>query len=149
MNLWPFRRKPKKPKFTINLHPSVQHDPAIAAAWATFGGTKALVRMGEYVKVDPEAAGHDSPFDEECYARDAMAELWAVQPEQKRQADAYLQLLADVRTAGFIREYVWRFLREPEWPEPSGLRNDAFAAWATDNGLLEHRPLTLAFISGG
>ena len=105
--------------------------------------------MGEYVKLHPEAAGHDSPFDEECYAHDAMAEFWAVQPEEKCRVDAYLRLLADVRAAGFIREYVWRFLREPSWPEPTGLRNDAFAAWAVENGLSEHRPPTLAFVSGG
>ena len=78
-----------------------------------------------------------------------MAEFWAVQPEEKRRLDPYLQLLADVRAAGFIREYVWRFLREPSWPEPAGLRSDAFAAWAAENGLAEHRPPTLAFVSGG
>ena len=106
--------------------------------------------MGEYVKHHPEAAGHDSPFDEECYARDAMAEFWAVQPEEKRRLDAYhLQLLADVRAAGFIREYVWWFLRESNCAEPAGLRTNAFAAWVAEKGLSEHRPPTLAFVSGG
>lgn len=150
MNLWPFRRRPKKPKFSINLNADAcRHDAAVAAAWTTYAGTKALIRMGEYVKLHPEAAGHDSPFDEECYARDAMAEFWAVQPEEKRLSDGYLQLLTHVRAAGFIREYVWRFLREPGWPEPADLRNEAFNAWALENGLAEHRPPTLAFVSAG
>jgi len=149
MNFWPFRRQPRKPQLSINLDSSVQHNATVAAAWTTYAGTKALLRMGEYAKHNPEAQGHDSPFDEECYARDAMAEFWAVQPDEKRRLDAYLQLLANVRAAGFIREYVWRFLREPGWPQPSGLKNDSFDAWAAQNGLCEHRPPTLAFISMG
>src|SRR6476620_3335781 len=113
MNLRPFRRRPTKPKLTINLHRSVQHSATVAAAWTTYAGTKALLRTGEYVKHFPEAAGHQSPFDEGCYARDAMAEFWAAQPEESRSQDAYLKLLADVRAAGFIGEYVLRFLRQP------------------------------------
>ena len=149
MNVWPFRRQPKKPKLAINLHGSVQNNATVAAAWTTYAGTKALLRTGEYVKLHPEALGHDSPFDEECYAHDAMAEFWAVQPEEKRRVDAYLQSLANVRGTGFIPEYVWRFLREPSWREPAGLRNDAFSAWAAESGLAKHRPPTLAFVSGG
>jgi len=147
MNLWPFRRRPKQPKFSINLHESVARDVTVAAAWTTYGGVKALMRSGEYFTHFPEARGHDSPFDEECYARDAMAEFWAVQPDEKRRLDAYLQLLADVRAAGFIREYVWRFLRDPAWPQPAGLKSEAFDAWAAANGLSDHRPPTLAFVT--
>jgi hypothetical protein len=149
MNLWPFRRQPKRPQLAINLHGSVQRNATVAAAWTTYAGTKVLLRMGEYVKLHPETAGHDSPFDEECYARDAMAEFWAVQPEEKRRLDPYLQLLADVRDAGFIREYVWQFLRGPSWSQPADLRPDAFRTWAAENGLSEHRAPTLAFVSGG
>jgi len=147
MNFRPFRRQPKKWQFAVNLHDAVMQNVTIAAAWATYGGTKALVRTGEYARQYPEARGHESPFDEECYARDAMAEFWAVQPPEKRRLDSYLQLLADVRDAGFIREYVWRFLREPGWAEPAGLRNDAFTAWVASKGLADHRPPTLAFVS--
>jgi hypothetical protein len=147
MNIWPFRRQPKKPKFSINLHSSLRHDVAVAGAWTTYAGTKALLRTGEYVKLYPESQGHDSPFDEECYARNALAEFWAVQPEEKRKSDAYLQLLADIRAAGFIREYVWRFLSQPGWPQPAGLNVDAFAAWTEDYGLSDHQPLTLAILS--
>src|SRR5688572_13972822 len=121
MKIWPFRKQPQKPKFSINLPASIQNVD-VAAAWTTYAGTKALLRMGEYVKFHPEAQGHDSPFDEECYARDALAEFWVAQKQENRRADADLQLLADIREAGFIREYVWRFLRDPTWPRPDGLR---------------------------
>jgi hypothetical protein len=148
MNLWPFRRQPKKPQLTINLHNSVQHNVTVAAAWTTYAGTKALRRMGQHEKQPPTSAGPNSPFDEECEARDAMAEFWAAQPEEKRQLGPYLQLLADIRAAGFIREYVWRFLREPTWPDPPALNHTAFAAWTTRNNLAQHHPPTLAFVSG-
>jgi hypothetical protein len=51
----------------INLHGSVQRNATVAAAWTTYAGAKAPLRMGEYVKLHPEAVGRDSPFDEECY----------------------------------------------------------------------------------
>jgi len=148
MNNWPFSRQSKKPKYSINLHGSIRN-ATIAAAWTTYAGTKALLRMGEYVKLHPESQGHDSAFDEECYARDALAEFWVAQKQEDHRTDAYLHLLADVRDAGFIREYVWRFAREPAWPEPDGLKTEAFDAWCAGKGLSEHRPLTLAFISAG
>ena len=149
MNFWPFSRRPQKPRFAINLHSSLQHDARLAAAWTTYAGTKALLRTGEYAKLNPEAQGHDSPFDEECYARDAMAEFWAAQPEEIRRVDAYLQLLANVRAAGFIREYVWQFLRDRDWTQPPGLKNDTFSAWCAANGLPGHQAITLAILSPG
>lgn len=150
MNLWPFRRqspKPSQAKWAVNLHASVQRDVTVAAAWTTYAGTKALLRMGEYFKHHPEARGHDSPFDEECYARDAMGEFWGVQTQEKQGVDPYLRSLANVRAAGFIREYVWRFLRDPAWQQPAGLRLAEFEAWCAGNGLTDHRPKTLAFVS--
>jgi hypothetical protein len=149
MNLWPFRRRAKKPKWTINLHESVASDATVAAAWTVYGGVKAMVRTGEYFETAPDARGHDSPFDEECYARDAMAEFWAVQPDAKRATQPYLHLLMSVRDAGFVREYVWRFLRDPAWPRPAGLKEDAFAAWCTKHGFPDHKPPTLAFVTPG
>jgi len=145
VNLWPFRRQPKKPQYTINLHESVQHNATIAAAWVTYAGSKALLRRGD---ADPPP-DDTSPFGEECYARDGMAEFWAAQSPEKRKIDEYLQLLADVRAAGFIREYVWRFLRDPSWPQPDGLKLDEFAAWWTARGLTDHRASTLAFVTPG
>src|SRR5262249_7794860 len=81
----------------------------------------ALVRMGDYFVLYPEARGRTSPFDEECFARDAVAEHWATYPPPVQESDAYLHLLVRVRHAGLMREYVWQFLRGEGWPQPEGL----------------------------
>ena len=143
------RRKPPSqtpPEWTIHLDPRTQTSVAVAAAWTMYAGTKVLVRTGEYFDMFPEARGHDSPFDEECYARNAMTETWQARTEQTA-ADPYLDLLAQVRRAGFIREYVWRFVREPSWPDPGALKLDAFDAWVAQNGLTQHKAATLATVS--
>lgn len=149
MNFWPFRRRSKqqKPQATIQLDRSLQENPRIAAAWTTYAGTKFLLRRGDYAKVNPNAEGRNSPFDEECFAREELAKFWAAQPEETRREDTYLQLLADVYAAGFIQEYVWRFLRQPNWQEPLGLKHEQFDAWAAENGLADHHPQTLAAIT--
>jgi hypothetical protein len=149
MNWWPFRKQPKKPKWTIRVHGDAQVNVQTAAAWTVYGGTKALVRMGDYFKLHPEARGHTSPFDEEVYARDALAEHWAVQTPAFQASDRYLYLLVRLREAGLMREYVWSYLRDSTWPEPEGLRLRAFEAWAAEHGLTDHEPRTLASITPG
>jgi len=147
MKFWPFRHKQEKPRWTIYLHDAVQSDVTVACAWTTYAGIKTFVRTGEYGEMHPEARGHDSPFDEECYARDGMAEFWAAQKELEQSADPYQHLLVRIRNAGFIREYVWRFLRHESWDGPSGLDLDGFDKWAMENKLAQHEPPTHAFIA--
>ena len=146
MNFWPFRRKPK---MSINLHASVQRDATLAAAWTTYAGVKALILMGDYGKSFPDAREYDTPFGMEFHAREAMAEFWAAQPPEKQQSDPYLHLLADVYTAGWMREYVWQYLRDPSWPAPASLKMDGFSAWAAGKQLADHKPQTLAFAAAG
>ena len=62
MNLWPFRRKAKKPKWTIHVHGGAQTNAQTAATWAVYAGTKALVRMGDYFELRPEHRGRTTPF---------------------------------------------------------------------------------------
>jgi hypothetical protein len=147
MNFWPFRTKPKKPRYTVNLHKAAARDVAVAAAWTVYGGTIALIRTGDYAADHPEAAGHDSPFDEECYARDAMAEFWQVAAEKKDATEPYLDLLATIRAAGFMREYVWAFLRADSWIQPQNLKLGEFDEWRTAKGLQDHQPQTMAFVT--
>lgn len=143
---WLFGRKVKKPKWTINLHGSLQHSAQLAAAWTVYAGVKLMVRDGGYTDNHPEARGKDSPFEEECFARDALAEFWSVQPAEVQAIDPYLWLLARVRGAGLIREYVWRFLREPSWSAPSGMDVGKIDAWLAAEGVSSHQPVTLSFV---
>lgn len=148
-DFWPFRRKNKSPKWTIRIAPEAQTRVEAAATWVVYGGVKALVRSGEYVELHPESQGKNSPFDEECFARDGMAEHWSVQDPELQAADEYLLLMVQLRDAGLIQEYVWRFLREQSWPEPPGLRIDDLEIWFQQKSIRHHKPKTLAFLIPG
>lgn len=139
---WLFGRKPTKPKWTVVVDASVRTNQASALAWTLYGGAKAQFRDGQY----PEARGDGSPFAEECFARDVVAEWWGVQPAEFQAQDPYMRLLARLRAAGLLREYVWRFLREPGWAEPPGLDLGRLEAWLMSEGVTDHRPLTLATV---
>ena len=137
---------PKTQKWHLGLHSSVQSNVALAAAWTAYGGTKWLVRDGKYAELYPETRGQTSPFEEQCFARDALAEFWAAQSADVQAIDPYLQLLVKLRAAGLMREYVWRFFRTNGSPEPAGLDPQRLEAWMTGEGVIDHKPLTLALI---
>lgn len=143
---WLFGQKAKKPRWTISLHGSLQQNAQLAAAWTVYAGVKSMVRDGSYADNHPEARGKDSPFEEECFARDALAEFWGVQPAEVQATDPYLRLLAQVRGAGLLREYVWRFLREPSWTAPAGMDAGRIDAWLAGEGERGHQPVTLSFV---
>ena len=146
---WRFwKNEPNKtePTWTINLLPAAQTSVPVTAAWTMYAGTKVLVRTGEYFDLYPETRDRTSAFDEECYARDAMAEQWAARQDATAD-DSYLDLLVRIRSDGFIREYVWRFVRDTSWQEPVGLNLEAFDTWALKNGLFQHEAPTLAYVS--
>lgn len=145
LNFWPFRRKPK-PECTVILSESIMDDSRIAAAWALYGGVLFMVHNGEYFKLHPDRIGYDSPFDAECYARDSLAEAWEKMRSDGLSIDLYLNLMVEVRTAGFIREYVWCYLRRPTWRTPLWLELAAFEKWAAGRGLSNHQAVTLAML---
>lgn len=145
--IWPFSRKREPPKWTINVHPSVVGNLTVAGAWTTYAAVKVFYRTGQYFETNPEARDHQSPFEEECCARDALAEFWAAQKSEKQESDAYLHLLVNVRRAGFIREYVWRYLRQAGMATPKRLNLRGFEAWVSERDMAFHQPLTLAFPS--
>lgn len=144
---WLFGRRPGPPRWTIHLHGSVADRLAPVAAWTVYAGVKAMVRDGRYAALHPGARGRDTPFDEECFARNELAEFWAAQPPEVQAADSYLGLLTEVRAAGLVREYVWRYLRRPGWPEPASLDLGRLDAWMAAAGAAGHRPLTLASVA--
>ncbi len=148
MGFWPFQQKHRKQQCSVNLHQSVGRDLNLAAAWTVYGGMLALIWRREYVQDNPAGPKPDTPFGIECCARDAMAEFWQVK-QRAGAAEAYLDVLAAVRAAGFLNEYVWRFLRRPNWEMPAGLTIEAFEKWLNEKGLQDHKPGTLAGISVG
>jgi len=146
---WLFGRRKNKPKWIIELAPEVQSDVTLAAAWAVYAGTKGLVRMGEYFELYPDRRGQNSEFDEETFARDALAEHWAQASTVDKPSAPYLDFLHQVREAEFIREYVWKFLPKDDWAEPVHLDLNGFNLWLEEHDASEHKPLTLASITAG
>ena len=58
----------------------------------------------------------------------------------------YFDDLSRVADAHFIREYVWVYLRQPMWSEPSGLHLQHFQQWRGAN-LKDHQPQTQGSIA--
>ncbi len=91
-------------------------------------------------------------FDEEIFARTEAAKVYReLRSKGKGTDSAYFNDLDKVDAAGFMREYVWRYLHRDEWGvAPDALRVSEFDRWAKAN-LLSHAPETrgrIAFQDG-
>jgi hypothetical protein len=74
-------------------------------------------------------------FDEEVFARSEAAKIYRELRSKGRGTDsAYFNDLEKVDSAGFMREYVWQYLRRDTWSvAPEALRNSDFERWARSN----------------
>lgn len=92
---------------------------------------------GQYARV----AGVVAPrYEEEVHARTEAVHIYRdIRARKPEMAAPYFDALDKVEAAGFMREYVWQFLRRPEWAAPnSPLRSVEFEHWARD-ALRDHR----------
>jgi hypothetical protein len=89
-------------------------------------------------------------FDEEYAGREALATIWSeLKESEPLAADKYLDELLSVMKAGFLREYVWLYLKSPDWNlEPEGLRLNEFKDWMKIHAK-EHIVETLVVIKLG
>ncbi|MBI3853837.1 MAG: hypothetical protein HY298_26730 [Verrucomicrobia bacterium] len=82
-------------------------------------------------------------FEEEVDARTKAAQVYdELQSKVNAKPNSYFAELAKVNNAGFMREYVWTYLRQTAWTdnqEPSRLK--AFETWAKEN-IPNHQPIT-------
>lgn len=129
---------------------AVQWDPATPRAerqlWAAYLYTRAALVAAESEQTALPLGEHTASFDEELRGRLIAVHLY----QQLRHANptfrsAYFADLANVEGAGYLREYVWRYLREPAWTQPDGLRLRAFDAWRRQH-LRHHVPETFGRI---
>jgi hypothetical protein len=80
-------------------------------------------------------------FAREVYARSTAAKVWTELKEKETvRPNSDLDALASVELSGFMREYVWHYLRRPEWSEPQELRMSEFLAWKNEH-LQSHTPV--------
>ena len=143
------RGKQKKPKWIISLHQAAATSNERAAAWTVFAGTKSMVRDDGYVELHPEARGRHSPFDEELFARDAMAECWGMLTCRSPRNGWVPQFASGRPAGGILGRIRVDDLRQDGWLEPKNLKMPAFEVWLRDHGLTDHQPLTLSEISAG
>jgi len=101
-------------------------------------GTALAREAGRSLNALPLGAYRPS-FDAEVAARQSMVKIWRELNEKEPQRFAYMESLAAVEQAGFLREYVWHYHRLAEWPPVADLRNEAFAGWRAEQ-LRDHRP---------
>jgi len=84
-------------------------------------------------------------FEEEMMGREMLVVVWAAHVNKHPNAkDTYLDQVAAVSSAGFLREYVWTYLGSRKWKaKPEGLRLDEFGVW-NEAHLTNHRAKTLS-----
>lgn len=104
--------------------------PSERPLWTAYLYTRAALVAVESDDVQFPPGDHAASFDEELRARLVAVNLFR-QLRRRNPAfeSAYFEDLDRVQAAGFLREYVWRYLRKASWAEPEGLRLATFDAW--------------------
>lgn len=83
-----------------------------------------------------------SSFDCEVTARRLLLQTWSEQQAKTADSeDEYLDDLAQVQAAGYLDEYVARFLEKKHWDIPDDLETRSFRVWRRKH-LRGHEPKT-------
>ena len=81
-------------------------------------------------------------FEEEAFSRQHLVTIYnELKESDKSLSYDYLEQLSLVDSAGFMKEYVWVFLKQSAWTQPQGLRLNEFNSWTQEN-LKDHAPQT-------
>jgi len=90
----------------------------------------------------PAAGERESTFEEEVRGRTiALTTFRALKRERAQPASAYFNDIDRVEAAGFLREYVWSYLRHASWATPEGLDISGFDVWSAEH-LADHKVVT-------
>jgi hypothetical protein len=83
-------------------------------------------------------------FDEEVFARGEAAKIYRnLKEKNKAMESPYFNDLEKVDAAGYMPEYVWRYLKRNEWSTtPVNLRAADFERWSRSNLTANHAPET-------
>jgi tetratricopeptide (TPR) repeat protein len=139
----PLDRTADRGVVTVSAEAGAQGERALAA-WLAYGAARARLfeeRQGHF----HNQSGDDYAI--ELGARAALAEAW--QGHRGTDRNAYLDLLLEVRRAGFLEEYVISYFAKPGWTIPGPalgqLTFPAYARWGTSR-LENHQPQTLVSV---
>ncbi|MGH8228149.1 MAG: hypothetical protein ACRET2_06630 [Steroidobacteraceae bacterium] len=133
-----------------SLDVGIQWDPATPQderkLWSAYLYTRAAFVAAQSESTQLSLGEHAASFQEEVRGRLIAAQLYRQLHGQDPASDSpYFAALDRVVTAGFLREYVWRYLRNSAWTQPPGLRLAAFDAWRAIH-LRGHVPETYGHI---
>lgn len=123
------------PGARVDLQPGFEEeDRARAEAWQRYARARSEGPpiAEHWPSLDPP------PFEQEVYARRFLARVWRELAEKRGYRDDYLDALAEVEAADYLREYTWQCLHVLRGLEPDDLRMDEFRSWFARE-LPEHR----------
>jgi hypothetical protein len=138
--------------------PAAQRYVAILFDPATPAGERKLWRIYLYTRAALAASESDAgplplgirapSFEGEVRARRVAVGLFRqLEREDPDFGSRYFDDLDRVEASGFMREYVWRYLRQPSWSTPpAGLKLARFDAWRAVH-LKFHVPVTYGSIA--
>jgi hypothetical protein len=110
--------------------------------WMGYLYTRAAQAAKESDDRTLELGEREASFDEEVRARRVAVNLYRSMVRKDPDFHSpYFTDLERVDGAGFLREYVWHYLRSSSWPPPQGLSLHAFDDWRATH-LPTHRPVT-------
>src|SRR5262249_47280810 len=91
----------------------------------------------------PAVGERESSFEEEGRGRQiALTTFRALKRDSAQPESAYFNDIDRVEAAGFLREYVWSYLRNASWAtKPENLDLAGFETWRATN-LAHHTPVT-------
>ena len=119
----------------------------VAAIWLAYLMARTAYRLDH--KVSPPPVGELVPsFEEEIYARDLAATTYQeMRAKDKALRDEYWDDMTKVKSSGFLREYVWFYLKRAQWPSRQKPKNlNSFERWSAGN-LGKHRPQTIGWLA--
>lgn len=114
-----------------------ESDPALQS-WISYS----LARSTCQLQIGGDNPARASSFECELTARRLLLQTWSEQQAKTADSeDEYLDDLAEVQTAGYLDEYVARFLEKRHWDIPDNLETRAFRKWQRKH-LRNHQPET-------
>jgi len=114
-----------------------ESDPALQS-WVSYS----LARSTCQLQIGGDNPARASSFECELTARRLLLQTWSEQRAKTADSeDEYLDDLAEVQTAGYLDEYVARFLEKRHWDIPDDLETRAFRKWQRKH-LRNHQPET-------
>ncbi|MBW9267278.1 MAG: hypothetical protein K1563_20850 [Candidatus Thiodiazotropha sp. (ex. Lucinisca nassula)] len=122
-------------KPTVRLNKQLMAKQNQSAYWLAYGTALAAWDPKSVPNIENES------FEREVFARSALASIWiSMKQSGKKVIDPTIEDLANIYNAGYMREYVWKYLDVSRAVIPSGLREEEFTNWEQSN-LRGHVPI--------